>query len=84
MSFRVVRANKDDLPDIADVFTYAMEADPFWKAMEGPSCTFEEQHANNIRGLSPRLHAGAEFGACQTWKVIDEDGYVMPTSSSFL
>lgn len=76
MSFQIVQATADDVPDMAAIFAKAMAADPFWKAMNGPDSTFEQECAFNEQALRPRVGTGAEIGACQTWKVVDEEGHV--------
>jgi len=74
MAFKVERAGRDDLPEMAAIWSRAMEADTFWKAMIGPKCTFEEECAYTIQSLEPRFGAGTDLGACQTWKIVDEGG----------
>ena len=76
MPFQIVPATVADLPEMAIIFAKAMATDPFWRAMNGPDCTFEEECAFNEQSLRPRVGPGAEFGACQTWKVVDGEGYV--------
>jgi hypothetical protein len=75
MPFQIVPGTAADLPEMAIIFAKAMEADPFWRAMNGPDCTFEEECALNEQSLRPRVGPGAEFGACQTWKIVDGEGY---------
>ena len=77
MDYKIELATRDDLLDMAVIWSLAMAADPFWRAMKGPDCPFEGECAFIEQSLAPRMGPGAEMGACQTWKVVDEEGYVL-------
>lgn len=74
MSFKILPGTKDDLPEFVEMLGHAMSQDPFWRAMKGPNCTFEEECAFLKQMLVPRSGPGAELGAQQTWKAVDENG----------
>ena len=77
MAFKIERASKEDLSEIAAIWARAMAPDPFWKALNGPKCTFEEICDYVKQTLAPRFGPGVELGACEHWKVVDENGYVI-------
>lgn len=74
MAYRVEAATPEDIGDIAAIRIRALSDDDFWCTAKG-SIPYEEELEWTITETLPRLGLGYELGACQIWKVVDEDGY---------
>jgi hypothetical protein len=77
MAFKIEKASKEDLSEMALIFVRAVAPDPSWQAIYGPICTFEGKCTLMEYILAPRLNAGIDLGACVQWKVVNENGYVV-------
>lgn len=76
MAYRVEAATPEDIGDIAAIRIRALSDDDFWCTAKG-SIPYEEELEWTITETLPRLGLGYELGACQIWKVVDEDGKML-------
>ncbi|KUJ19685.1 uncharacterized protein LY89DRAFT_779605 [Mollisia scopiformis] len=76
-AFRSVElATAADLPEIAETMQAALIVDPFWTGMKG-TISLEEEYKFIYDNLVPRIVKGTEYGACEFWKVVDENGKIL-------
>lgn len=72
MTFTLELATVEDLTGMAVIMSEAVTADTMFTTMKGSL-----SHEDEIEYLKKNFEGkfrGAELGACQTWKVIDEHG----------
>lgn len=78
-TYSVQLVTPSDVPEMAEIMVAALKKDEFWTGLKG-SMTDEEEYKFTHDTMLPRFTKGAELGASEGWKVVDENGYIAQCS----